>query len=1849
MKKTYAFLLAFCLSALLIPLKVNASHALGADITYECIGPNTYRILYSFYRDCDGITPSTTVTLNYSSASCGVSGTISLSPNAGCCTPTGLCNQDELPGVCNSAQSQTTCNGGSLPGVEVWTYCGTLTLPQQCSDWVIYYGECCRNSAITNIPGADAYDGFVFANINNASGTCNNSPFYTSNPSELFCAGFSYCYNQGAVDIDGDSLAFSLVAPLSALNTPITGYAAGLSPTNPMSTVGGNSFTFDSTTGQMCFTPDVSQAAVVAVEVREYRRINGVTVLVGTTRRDIQFQVLASGLCSGAAPSSPELTSTTGAAFLDSVTLQMCNGGTVAFNVVSIDSSGTTNLTMTSNATTAIPGSTFNITAPNDTVTGSFSWTPGIGDTGLYFFTVTVQNDACPVPRSVTQTIKVFVYSTVVAASSAPAFCGDSVQLSAIGGSIFNWTPAAGLSNPNIANPQAGPTVPTTYTVTTECGSDTITIGVGASYNVVAAPDDTICLNGSTTITANVTGGNGPFTYSWTPTTPAGSISNPTSASPIVSPPATTTYTVVATSSEGCRDTSTALITVQGVAPNITATATPDTVCPGGTVVLDISTAPQSCGLSTRPCITSNIDYTLGSGTQFGTTTSAPAIYGHFYEGTRMQILYRASELQALGITGGTISQIAWNIAQINGTTQYCSFSIKLGCTNLTALTSSWQGNMLTVLNPRTVSITTGWNNYVLDNSFDWDGVSNIILEVCYSNDPCQTTYTNNSPTYYTTTSYNSVAYVRQDNNANICVTTTNPTTSTQRPNTRFSICQQGLLPGAVVSWTPTTGLSNPNDNNPLAQVFNTTTYTANVTEGACVGSGFVTVVVDNSLQLTATPQDTSLCVPTPITLTAAANGIAAPVQLTCGVNGTLCGGPVATDTVGTAAQLTTATTPYKGSEYEGRIQMLFRGSELQNVGFSRGIINSLAFNVSNKGSAGQFQQFTIRMGCTNSDTLGSFATTLTDVYGPANVTTVTNWNTYNLTNPFDWDGYSNIIIEVCFGNGFNSIGDDIIRATPSGFSSVLTVATSSFSGISGCDITDPPTSSSLRPDVLFGICAPPPGQFYYTWTPILGTGPVLTGDTVTVTPTASVTYRVEVTDSFCYAYDTVDIEFLNGYSANLTGRNIGCSGTATGDIVSSPTQGASPYDFQWGDASGTVIRSVGGLATDTITGLAAGTYFVTLTDANGCLAVDSITLTVPPALVIDSISVTDVGCNGQSTGAAFAYISGGTPPYDLAWSSGDSTASITNLPAGNYSLVVTDSSGCQATDFITVTEPAAIQYTLDSTDVSCANGSDGSATITITSGGSGNFTYRWSNAVTTPSNPGIPAGTYVVTVTDVVGNCSFVDSIVVNQRDSFIITISGIQDASCFNVPDGQASASVGGDIVNYTFLWNSNETTPTAIALPAGVVTVQVTDTSGCMQTATATVGAPPRFTLSFVTTNVTCNGGNDGTATVNTSGGFTPFTYQWNDPQNQTGQTATGLSANVVYTVTVTDANGCPEFADTSLSEPPAIALVVDSVPASCFGAGDGSVSVTASGGASPYTYLWSDGSTTSSVSGLQQGTYSVVVTDGNGCTASTSVTVGQPTSALRLREVNVINVSCYGENNGGIFAVAEGGTPGYTYELNGAMQQTEGNYITLPASNGYQLRVTDANNCFIDTLLDVIEPEPFTVQFIPEVDSVEVGDTVQLQPLIIPADITDRYAWLPSTYLDCDSCNTVNASPPTTTVYEVTVTRNETCPKTAQIEVVVINNKVLYVPNAFSPDGDGFNDYFEVYTKGAEQLQMRIFDKWGSLIYSYQGPIGGKWDGKFKDKILPPDTFVYYIEVTYKDNQKRSSKGSVTIIK
>jgi len=487
----------------------------------------------------------------------------------------------------------------------------------------------------------------------------------------------------------------------------------------------------------------------------------------------------------------------------------------------------------------------------------------------------------------------------------------------------------------------------------------------------------------------------------------------------------------------------------------------------------------------------------------------------------------------------------------------------------------------------------------------------------------------------------------------------------------------------------------------------------------------------------------------------------------------------------------------------------------------------------------------------------------------------------------------------------------------------------------------------------------------------------------------------------------------------------------------------------------------------------------ITLVNTNGAYSYTKacfFALSAVPYVLSETQVVNNEPCFGQTVGSIDLNVTSNSGPLHYSWNTNptQTTNPATNLSPGSYIVTVTDANGCTSTYTATITQPTQLVAAItDSTEATC-NSSNGMATVTA-SGGTGGLAYSWNtNPVqTTNVASNIPAGAYIVTVTDA-NNCTVTAEITITQTNSITSSITAQTNVSCFGGNTG--SATVTGALGNgYTYAWNTNpvQNTATAINLVAGIYFVTVTSANGCESISTDTITQPSQLTLTITgTTNILCNGGNNGQAIILAGGGTTNYTYNWNTNPAQTTATANNLMAGV-YGVTVTDANNCTIDTTITITQPLVFTATIASFTnVSACGNNNGSATVTTAGGTglNP-TYVWSTNpaQTTATASNLAIGSYTVTATDSNGCTATATILLIQP--GLMTVTTSANTTVCEGTPVNVSVNVA-GGTSPYTYTWNPVGPNSNSLSVTPVTSTDYTVTVTDASGCIITPPMIVI---------------------------------------------------------------------------------------------------------------------------------------------------------------------------------
>lgn len=780
-----------------------------------------------------------------------------------------------------------------------------------------------------------------------------------------------------------------------------------------------------------------------------------------------------------------------------------------------------------------------------------------------------------------------------------------------------------------------------------------------------------------------------------------------------------------------------------------------------------------------------------------------------------------------------------------------------------------------------------------------------------------------------------------------------------------------------------------------------------------------------------------------------------------------------------------------------------------------------------------------------------------------------------------------------------------------------------------------------------------PTGEnFTSVFSPSLG----FTADSFLLSPLTTTTYLFTVVDDYGCKRDTLAYTVIVDTISQIIDitnsliDSTSCSDSADGAI--SFTTNASSLRWETGDTS------------NTIQNLAPGDYAVTLTDQFGCVLSRTYTVASPSPLMFRPPEVTDVRCFGESNGTLTVSVEGGTGPYRFVGEAGvGNMLELTDLSSGAYEVSAIDRNGCQLMDNFRVEQPEVLMTNLLADSVNCNGQADGSVNTEIL-GGTGPYDLQWDDSANQvgPQATQLMAGTYSVTVTDQRG-CENVNSVEVEEPLPLIIDRRQTDSTRCHDSTDGSATVFAAGGNAGYSYLWNDPQQQPTqeATGLAGATYTVTVTDRKGCEFEDTVAVPAPLPLSLNLTQDSVSCYGSNDGVAIANPTGGNGGYTYRWLETGATTARTT--MLAVASYTVEVTDRKGCAATGSITIGQPDTIrAIIVQQADPNCAINMPGTTEIRATGGNGGFSYVWATGSQTNTVSSFNPQEYSVTITDSKGCRLVDSFMV----NGLRA------SIAAEGPFINDDLAICAGGALGLTANANrpisgvrwSSTQQiacTNCNPTSLTPGDSafYRLIVMDENQC-LDTASIFIPVNNFFGEIVIDADllndrnSICFGDEVSMRLLVEPA--AESILWESSQAIDCLDCDDIVVRPTSDDVYGVVIDHVNGC-RSELSTLFKVNRKrcTQYIPNAFSPNGDGINDRFTVPSTraGVEIVSMAIHDRYGGQFYHEENTSftdeGRGWDGTVKGKKAAPGVYVYLIEIAYFDGTSEVFKGDVTLMR
>jgi gliding motility-associated-like protein len=741
----------------------------------------------------------------------------------------------------------------------------------------------------------------------------------------------------------------------------------------------------------------------------------------------------------------------------------------------------------------------------------------------------------------------------------------------------------------------------------------------------------------------------------------------------------------------------------------------------------------------------------------------------------------------------------------------------------------------------------------------------------------------------------------------------------------------------------------------------------------------------------------------------------------------------------------------------------------------------------------------------------------------------------------------------------------------------------------------------------------------------------------------------------------------INPVKSRYGDYNISCKGLSDGSIESRVNGTGSPdhYIYAWEDNYGNPVSS----DIDLIN-VPAGSYILNVIDSIGCKANGEIELKEPDSIRIVRTGTKydndfDISCYGFSDGIINISVSlSHTDRQNLsfAWekeSDPDFTEiskDISGLTADKYTLTVTDTFNCvNSAEYFLVQPDEILLNVVDASDyngynISCNSLSDAYLDLTV-SGGFGDFQYDWTTIDGSISEPtildqnNIPAGHYTLKSTDEM-ECFKEWDFNISEPDSISIApdLSAYHgfEISCFADSSGTIELNTAGGVNPYDYVWSGGNSVPDTedqSGLIAGNYRVEVSDLNDCLASWDFVLSQPDSIITSITPKTVTCFGINNGAADLTVSGGLNPYTFLWSN-----GETTEDIDSLFIdqYIVEVRDLNNCLKTDSTLVTEPPEIIIELESPlkyfgrMISCNGESDADIYSVLSGGVGTYDYYWSNDSTSASLSNVGAGIYTLEVTDDNECSKIDSIEVFEPQKLIT--EVYTTDPTCFGKNDGSIALIIQGGTPEYSIIWNG-LDQGGPSAEELYAGN-HPISITDLNLCRIDTIAYLEQPDSmYIIKEIGKTFCPDISDG-RIEIAVFGGTFPYEFNW-------SNGDEGANLDGLMTGTYILELSDQNQCVLYDTTYLESANISCLELFTAFTPNGDGYNDTWEI--KNIElypEATVEIFNRWGELMYRSDKGYDNPWDGTYKGRELPIDSYHFVINL---GNGRDPFTGNVTIIR
>ncbi|MDO5970860.1 PKD domain-containing protein [Flavivirga aquimarina] len=838
----------------------------------------------------------------------------------------------------------------------------------------------------------------------------------------------------------------------------------------------------------------------------------------------------------------------------------------------------------------------------------------------------------------------------------------------------------------------------------------------------------------------------------------------------------------------------------------------------------------------------------------------------------------------------------------------------------------------------------------------------------------------------------------------------------------------------------------------------------------------------------------------------------------------------------------------------------------------------------------------------------------------------------------------SDIPLTICSGVNFNIIpdssgGDTVPTGTQYTWTTPVINPAGTISGATSQTTPQNNISQTLTNNTTN------PATVTYTVTPVSG---ICTGNdfTITITVNPSISIINNLIDSRCYLSNTGSIEI-----------------TISGGI---PFSTGNPYQISWTGPNGYTNSD------EDIFSLEPGDYTITINDQGGCPFTDTLTIQEPDELIFSATSFDPetISCFGADDGTIGIDISGGTTPYAYSWTrnglSFSNIEDLSNLGPGDYQITVTDANNCTPIieDFQIIEPPALNISLVNQVDIICFGEATGVININTIGGrqievspGVFDYLYSWTGPNGYTSNlqnlSGLFAGTYNLIVTDKSG-CTDTLQVVLDQSDEIIIDFS-TTEIECYGDNNGSITIdNISGGNPPYTIQWSNLGSGSNQNNLSAGTYIITITDDTNCEKQATVVIDEAPEFSITPIVTQISCYGENDASIALNLVGGMTPVTLVWDD------DASAGVERNNLipgtYSVTITDATPCIITETFTFIEPDPLELSAVTTDAlDCNDANSGAINLTVTGGTLPLSYAWSNGTTTEDLDNIPPGTYSVVVTDANGCEISNNWTVNR-FDPLTIEVDTITDFDCITRNVEQTFiARVTGGIPPYQISWSSGTVSGANNEIMNTDQDGLAIiSVIDSHGCTTNFSHNVDIPVLGDAGF--ELNSIgytSFGIYSKKDPIQFTNTAIGDYTSILWDFGDGNFSSEENPIHTYITEGDYIVTQTVTypfgCIYEKTITLSVEKGYSLIMPNAFTPNNDNMNDFFNPAFIGLSQMVLDIYDTWGSLIYSEKGDDIDGWNGKVNDADAENGNYYFKFSAQTFYGETITKEGPVVLIK